>query len=240
VTLSGWYIPSTNEAAVVIRHGSGSTRSDVLRQAVVIASHGYGVLAADARGHGLSEGRAMDFGWFGNADISAALTFLTSRPDVDPTRIGVVGMSMGGEEAIGAAGLDPRIRAVVAEGATGRTDADTAWLSDVYGARGSVQEGIEWLRYSLADLLTSAPKPVSLSTSIERSSSTPFLLIAAGDVADEQHAARYLESRMGGDVSVWVIPHCGHTQGLVVAPAEWEQRVTLFLDDHLGVSAPEL
>jgi len=28
--LSGWYVPSTNRAAVVLLHGAGSTRSDVL------------------------------------------------------------------------------------------------------------------------------------------------------------------------------------------------------------------
>jgi hypothetical protein len=30
VRLSGWYVPSTNRAAVVLLHGAGSTRSDVL------------------------------------------------------------------------------------------------------------------------------------------------------------------------------------------------------------------
>lgn len=237
VSLSAWYIPSTNGAAVVVRHGSGSTRSDVLEQTVVLARHGYGALLADARGHGLSEGSAMDFGWFGDADISAAVTFLTNRPDVDPARIGVVGMSMGGEEAIGAAAFDARIGAVVAEGATGRTDADTVWLSDAYGVRGAVQEGIEWLRFTLADLLTSAPKPISLAAAIGHAASTPFLLIAAGDVPEEQHVARYLDSSTTGDVSVWVVPHSGHTQGIAVAPAEWEQTVITFLDDHIGAPA---
>ena len=235
VVLSGWYIPSTNHAAVVIRHGSGSTRSDVLPQAAVLARHGFGVLATDARGHGLSEGRAMDFGWFGDADIGAAVTFLSNRPDVDPARIGVVGMSMGGEEAIGAAASDTRIRVVVAEGATGRTDADTTWLRDVYGVRGTAQQGIEWLRFTLTDLLTSAAKPTSLTDAVEHASSTSFLLIAAGDVPDERHVARALESSASGNVSVWVVPDAGHTGGLVTAPAEWEDKVTAFLDDHLGV-----
>jgi pimeloyl-ACP methyl ester carboxylesterase len=234
VTLSAWYMPSTNDAAVVLRHGAGSTRSDVLPQAMVVARHGYGVLLADARGHGLSEGRAMDFGWFGDADISAAVTFLSDRPDVDPARIGVVGMSMGGEEAIGGAASDPRIRAVVAEGATGRTDADERWLSDVYGTRGTVQEGIELLRYSLADLLTSAPKPISLSAAIDVASSTPFLLIAAGTVSDERHVAENLELSAPSQVAVWVVPGSAHTHGLIVAPTEWEQRVVAFLDRHIG------
>ena len=63
---------------------------------------GYGVLLLDARGHGDSGGRAMDLGWFGDLDVTAAVDHLAARDDVDPDRIGAVGMSMGGEEAGGA------------------------------------------------------------------------------------------------------------------------------------------
>ena len=66
VRLAGWYVPSTNGAAVVLCHGAGSTRSSVLDHAAVLAAPGYGVLLVDARGHGASEGRAMDFGWYGD------------------------------------------------------------------------------------------------------------------------------------------------------------------------------
>jgi uncharacterized protein len=234
VSLSAWYIPSRNGAAVVLRHGAGSTRSNTLEQALVLERHGYGVLMTDARGHGDSGGRAMDFGWHGDADITAALEFLSSRSDVDPRRLGVVGLSMGGEEAIGAAAADQRIRVVVAEGATGRTVADEYWLRDAYGLRGSVQVGLEWVRYTLTDLLTSAGPPTSLGDAIERSPSTPFLLIAAGNVEDEQQVAERLRSQAPGNVSVWVVPDAGHTKGLEVAPAEWEQRVTEFLDAAIG------
>jgi uncharacterized protein len=68
----------------------------------------------------------MDFGWHGELDIAGAVTFLAQQRDVDPGRIAVVGMSMGGEEATGAVGTDQRIAAVVAEGATARTSADTS------------------------------------------------------------------------------------------------------------------
>jgi uncharacterized protein len=48
VTLTGWYVPSSNGAAVVLLHGAGSTRSDVLDHAAVLAHHGYGVVLFDA------------------------------------------------------------------------------------------------------------------------------------------------------------------------------------------------
>ncbi|HEX2785700.1 MAG TPA: alpha/beta fold hydrolase, partial [Ilumatobacteraceae bacterium] len=105
--LTGWYVPSTNRSAIVLLHGASSTRTSVLDQAVVLARHGYGVLMFDARGHGRSDGRAMEFGWYGDRDVLAAIDYLQTRPDVDRDRLGVVGMSMGGEEAIGAMATDP-------------------------------------------------------------------------------------------------------------------------------------
>ena len=130
VALSGWYVPSRNGAAVVLLHGAGSTRSAVLAHAVVLADDGFGVLLYDARGHGRSQGRAMDFGWYGDLDVAAAVDFVAGQAGVEPGRVAALGLSMGGEEALGAAASDPRIRAVVAEGATTRVAGDKAWLSD--------------------------------------------------------------------------------------------------------------
>ena len=90
----------------------------------MLADNGYGVLMLDVRGHGGSEGDAMLWGWWGEVDVRAGVDFLSSRADVRPGRIGAVGMSMGGEEAIAAAGTDPRIAGVVAEGASGRGTRD--------------------------------------------------------------------------------------------------------------------
>jgi fermentation-respiration switch protein FrsA (DUF1100 family) len=234
VTLSGWYIPTTNGAAVVLLHGSGSTRASVLDQALVLAGHGYGVLMFDARGHGGSGGRAMALGWHGDQDTSAAVTFLQSQPDVDGGRIAAVGMSMGGEEAIGAAAADGRIQAVIAEGATNRVSGDKAWLSDEYGWRGMLQEGVEWLTYGLADLLTAADPPIALRDAVAAVAPRPVLLIAAGDVESEGLAGRHIAGASPDTVELWIVPGTGHTAGLDTHPDEWAQRVTTFLDRALG------
>ena len=167
--LAGWYLPSRNGAAVVLRHGAGSTTADVMQHARVLNDDGYGVLATDARGHGKSDGLGMDLGWYGELDTRAAVDFLAGRRDVEARRIGVVGLSMGGEEAIGAAGIDRRIRAVVAEGATGRTAADKAWLADEYGVFGVVQGVLDAGTYGLVDLLTPADPPPTLEESVQDS-----------------------------------------------------------------------
>jgi fermentation-respiration switch protein FrsA (DUF1100 family) len=236
VELAAWYVPGTSGAGVVVMHGAGSTRSDVLDQASVLVGGGYAVLMVEARGHGESGGRAMDFGWYGDLDVAAGAAYLAGPAGVDAQRIGVVGLSMGGEEAIGAAAADPLIGAVVAEGATGRMATDKAWLSDVYGWRGWAQEQIEKVQFGVVDLLTDAGPPTALSAAVTDASSTPFLLITAGGVADEGHAAEFLRAAAPDRVVVWEVDGAGHTRGLTERPDEWERRVIGFLDEHLGRS----
>ena len=233
VSLAGWYVPSTQRAAVVVLHGAGSTRSDVLAQAAVLADAGFSVLLVDARGHGASGGRAMDFGWQGDADIAAATGYLASRPDVDPDRIGAVGMSMGGEEAIGATATNPLLRAVVAEGATARMAADESWLSDRYGLRGAFQEQLERTQDWVTDALTEASVPASLRAAVEASGSTRYLLITAGTEPDEGYAASHVAAGAADRVQVWTVKDAGHTEGLEVAPDEWAGQVVTFLTEVL-------
>ena len=83
----------------------------------MLARHGYGVLLFDRRGEGESEGDPNVFGWDGERDINAAVAFLQRRPDVDPDRIGGIGLSVGGEMMIEAAAESDDLKAVVSEGA---------------------------------------------------------------------------------------------------------------------------
>ncbi len=232
VTLSGWYAPSRNGAAVLLRHGAGSTRSNVLDHAEVLAGHGYGVLLVDARGHGRSGGRAMDFGWYGDDDVRAGVSFLVEQDDVDAGAVGVLGLSMGGEEAVGALAADDRIRAVVAEGVGQRVAEDKEWLVDEYGWRGRVQVWIDHAMYGLTDLLTDAGPPTPMRRAIGGSTAA-VLLIAGGDEPSETEVAEHLASASPGRVEVWTVPGAGHTGALDTAPQEWERRVVELFDAAL-------
>jgi uncharacterized protein len=231
VRLSAWYIPPRNGAAVVLLPGAGSTRTAVLPQAAVLARHGYGALLTETRGHGLSGGHAMDFGWWGGQDLAAAVSFLARQPGIGAGKIAVLGESMGGEQALAAAGADPRIRAVVAEGATGQQYADHGWRP--HDATGIIDRGMEWVQYTAAGLLSGAPRPASIPDAIRAAAPRQALIIAAGSVADEPTAARWFQAASPATVQVWVVPHAGHTQGLATAPRAWEAHVISFLTTAL-------
>ncbi|HSF23289.1 MAG TPA: alpha/beta fold hydrolase [Blastocatellia bacterium] len=89
---------------------------------------GFAVLNFDYRGFGLSEGPG---GWVRPADqiedIFSAVTFVETRNELDPRRIGLYGQGgTGGGNAICAAACDERIRCVIVQSA--------------------VADGAEWLR----------------------------------------------------------------------------------------------
>ena len=209
VRLSAWYVPARNGAAVVLLPGAGSTRTAVLGQAAVLARHGYGALLVDGRGHGRSGGHSMDFGWWGGRDMAAAVSFLAAQPGVQAGKIAVLGESMGGEQALAAMGADPRIRAVVAEGATGQQLADHGWQPD--DITGIIDRGTEWVQYTAAGLLSGAPCPVSIRDGVRAAAPRPALIIAGGSVADEPVAARWFQAASPATVQVWVVPRAPGT-----------------------------
>jgi alpha-beta hydrolase superfamily lysophospholipase len=228
VRLSGWYVPSTNGDAVVLLHGSGGTRTSVLRHAPALAQLGYGVLLYDARGHGRSDGRAMDLGWYGDDDVGGAVAFVRRQPDAAGGRVLAVGISMGGAQALGALPVVPELCAVVAEGVTARTGADTAWRSDVHGVAGFLEEGLDQITYRLTDLLTPASAPRSLRSAVA-AAGRPVLLIAAQRVGDEPSAAAHIAAGAPRTVTVWTVPGAAHGGAFEARRGEWLERVGRFL-----------
>ena len=77
-----------------------------------LAAAGYVTLACDHRNFGESAGqpRRHEDPQGKVADLRAAVSFLRARPQVDPERIGAVGICLGGGYALKFAAFDPRVR----------------------------------------------------------------------------------------------------------------------------------
>ena len=103
-----WYEPSTRPApAVVLVHMLNRSRRDWESFASRLAFSGIGALAIDLRGHGESPHPRSDPANAEYAvmvrDILSARRYLSSRGDVVPSRIGLVGASLGANLAAVAA-----------------------------------------------------------------------------------------------------------------------------------------
>jgi fermentation-respiration switch protein FrsA (DUF1100 family) len=224
--LEGWYLPSENGAAVIVFPGRAN-RQDYAK---LLADHGYGVLLFDRRGEGASEGDPNLFGWGGERDLDAAVAFLQDRPDVDPDRIGGIGLSVGGELLIDAAAENEGLRAVVSEGAGARSIREFADRTD--------GDPPEWLVYGVltASLLVFGNErvPSDLAEQVaEISPRAVFLLYGEDGQPQEKNLNPVFYDSAGEPKEIWEVPRAGHIQGLATQPEEYERRVIGFFDEAL-------
>jgi hypothetical protein len=226
--LEGWYIPSENGAAVVSFPG----RSGPQRQARMLARHGYGVLLFDRRGEGESDGEPNSWGWGGAKDVDAAIEFLQRRPDVDPDRIGGIGLSVGGEMMLESAAGNDELKGVVSEGAGARTfseemDQDASGVEKMLGA---LPAAVKTASIAVSSNRLPPENLKDLAARIDQ----PLLLIAAPEKGVGEELNRGYHAAAGGNSTLWEIPESTHVGGLEARPEEYERRVVGFFDRALG------
>ena len=228
--LSGWYVPSENGAAVVVVHGGGGDRTGGVEHAELLARRGYGVLLYDARGRGDSEGSPTGApGWGWTKDTEGALAFLAGRQDVDPDRIGGLGLSTGAMILIEVAAERKELKAVVAEGATARSFADYRNLAGI-----DVAAPYWWMLYAAARVFSGSSPGEPLEDLVGRVSPTPLLLIAGGrGIAQERDLNRIYAEAAREPVELWDLPDVGHTAAVRERAEEYERRVVAFFEDAL-------
>ncbi|CAK9877223.1 unnamed protein product [Sphagnum jensenii] len=115
---------------VVCLHSTGVSKETMRPFMEAYASSGYVTVAIDARHHGdrghaphayaealvaaWETGEEMPFIFDTVWDIIKVMDYLTTRPDIDPAHIGMLGISLGGMNTWFAAAADPRIAVAVA------------------------------------------------------------------------------------------------------------------------------
>jgi alpha-beta hydrolase superfamily lysophospholipase len=115
ITLAGlWYEPASRGPAVILIHMLHRSRKDWEPLASRLSGEGYGVLAFDLRGHGESGGSIPGDGQYGVLlqDVTAARRFVASRGDAVPSRVALIGASLGGTLALLDAAAHPGAAAV--------------------------------------------------------------------------------------------------------------------------------
>jgi uncharacterized protein len=233
VTLKGWYIPSQNGAAVAVIHGSGGARIRPLEHIRMLQRNGYGVLAFDVRGHGESGGSGDALGMEGYKDAIAALAFMEARDDVEPGRVGLLGLSMGAEIALDAAVDGARPGAIVSDGAGERS------INEFKTLRWTFEKALAFPSIAIQSygsaLVTGRDIAPAQATRIHKVASPVFYI--SGNVPSERELNREWAERTTATHELWEVD-AGHTGGLKTQPAEYERRVIAWFDAHLLQQVP--
>jgi hypothetical protein len=139
--IAGWWIPAqvgrrvvTSERTLLLCHGLGSGKANMIRVARLFVPHGYNVLLFDFRAHGASDGQLTSFGDLERHDVLAAVRWVKTNRAEQSTRLLGLGASMGASALIMAAADEAQGRAIDAVvvygtfddlGALGRQVAET-------------------------------------------------------------------------------------------------------------------
>jgi uncharacterized protein len=222
--LDGWFVPSRNGATVIVYPGKKGTQD----HARMLVRHGYGVLVFDRRGEGSSEGDPNALGWGFDQDLLGALAYLRGRGDVDPNRIGGLGLSVGGESLLQTAAETDDLKAVVSDGAGWRSVRD-----DLVGLRVRDVPELVFDFVSTAGMAVFSDQlpPPSLKTLAGRIEAPVFLVYATHGAAGEDNSPAYYDA-LRGPRKLWKID-TSHTHGLSARPVEYERRIVGFFDRTL-------
>ena len=233
--LAGWYVPAGGAPSpgIVLSHGHGRSRAELLPHANFLHQEGYTVLVFDYRHRGESEGTEVTMGLREQDDLQGAIDHIVVQPEVDARHIGVAGLSMGSVVALLVAARDERIKTIVAECPYSAADAImTRALEHFYHLpRFPFGVAAKWL---IERRLGQSLDVANAIDVIRRLAPRPIFLIADGaDAVLGPEETHHLYDAAREPKRFWLVPGADHSRGWQTAPEEYERRVLEAFDEAL-------
>jgi pimeloyl-ACP methyl ester carboxylesterase len=206
------YLPEPSDdwvEGIIVCHGFGSSKENYAGLGSRASALGFAVLVPDLRGHGESQGQ-VDGNIFN--DVAAALLYLQSRPEVNPTGISIRGASMGGWLALHTASHLIDISSVVAYCPTNES-LMTILMEEVSMAqRGHASSAIPSTlpRVDVNSIIKLLYR-LDIIKAARRLSPRPLLLVhCEGDEVVPQHISRRIYDSIPEPRTLWLLPGGSH------------------------------
>ena len=234
VWLSGWTMSDdARQPWIILCHGLGTNRADLLEVAHMLIRAHYNVLAFDFRAHGESDGWSTSFGWQEQRDLEGALAFLGQQPEVADQPYGLYGVSMGGSVALMVASRDERLAAVAVDSAYADLEASLAHhLRLLYHL-----PKIPFLLFlNAAYRLRFGAWPTHMSPIRQISQISPrplFIIHGSEDPRTPVQDAQRLAEAATEPKSLWIAQGAGHLAAAHLEPESYARRLIEFFDSCL-------
>lgn len=231
--LDGAFIHGGNGATVVLLHGYGRSKEQMLPQANLLNRAGYSIFMFDFRASGKSEGKYITFGGREVADLEGAMEYLATRQDVDMTRVGALGFSMGGAVAILKSGELP-IKALVVNSTFARFKS-VIWQNFREYLRGIPFFPLGYITLFVMKFRTGIYYPaINPIRSLQRLKTIPLLIIHGAhdrripveDAMEYQRSATWIKE-------FWLVRNAEHDDVYTVTREQYEQKLLGFYRKYL-------
>ena len=251
--LAGWYVPGAPGPAVILVHGRGASASHMLLHAKALEHYGCASLMFDLRAHGRSEGDTCTFGVREAGDVLAAVDYLRSLPEIDPRRIGALGVSLGAQAVLRAAAAGgegdewmvdtdtrervPPLCAIVLDGLGPLTLSDCDFSASPW--QRFVVQPFSMLLDPLTNWMSGIFRPESTLDVLKRLS-CPLLLISTGAGVEQANNRRFYAAAHPPK-ALHEMPQALHAAAVLQEHKDYREQMMHFFQMYLGVEAnPEL
>lgn len=217
--LHAWFMPATDAdpdhpgPAILHVHGNAGNIASHESFSRFFTRDGFSVLLFDYRRYGRSEDKGPLRRHALLQDTQAALEALKARPDIDPSRVGVYGVSLGGGFALHATANDPSVRAVATVSAFSTWPGVANDLAPILG-------GI---------LMRPGLDP---TTGAAKLGDRPYLILQglADEVVNHRHADILAKAAQDAGVAVnlWTDPRGDHNNMVQTNPQARRQLIDFF------------
>jgi alpha-beta hydrolase superfamily lysophospholipase len=227
--VAGWIARGAGSGAVLLLHAVGKDRRQMQERALFLNRLDYTVLLIDQQAHGESTGKRVTFGARESLGVKAAIAYL--KRNLPGEKIGVIGVSLGAASAV-LARPGRAIDALVLEVMYPTIEEASANRMGMYlGPPGRL----------LAPLLVGQ---IPLRTGVAVAQLRPIdavadvtcpLLVIGGSKDRHTTAAetRRIFAAAHEPKELWMVEGKAHENMHEVVRAEYEQRVSAFLEQHL-------
>lgn len=236
VSLAGRFFPGTSRTTIILSHGYGDDQDQMIPWADFLNRAGFSVFTYDMRDRGQSGGSAVTLGAREQTDLVSVVDYLVTRHDVDPNRIGALGVSLGASVTILAAAQDPRIRAIV-------DDSGFSSASNVIST--SFEKFLHIPAFPFAPVTVKIAEwrtgtnvnQVRPEDVIGKISPRPIFIIhgTADTVVPPANSERNFAAA-NQPKRIWWVAGAGHVEARTLDTSEYELRVVQFFRQSLDVS----
>jgi pimeloyl-ACP methyl ester carboxylesterase len=228
----GWFFPGLRGApAILLCHGYGSSRGELLTLVSALQDHQYNVFVFDFTAHG-ELGGVTTFGYKEAAALRAAIDALAARDDLNRNSFGLWGYNMGAYAALREAEGDPRVRALVLDSVYDKPQQMVKVEVEDNGLGGfplmarSAEQSFEWLNYSYRE---NPP----LSANLKAVAGVPKLFIEAVDDPELADITRQMFMKAPEPREQAIIPRGNFANMNDDDKRSYENRVVSFFLQHL-------
>ena len=252
IDLKGIFVPhragGKGGGTVIFCHEVGAGLNSYEKYCAFLLDEGYSIFSFNFRGQHAEENVNYNpTQWASETeyyDLLGAISYVEGRPDVDPERIGLFGISRGATTCLCILGRrSPGIKAAVCDGAFSTKGTLAAYIrkwAPIYFPHplatrlpGLLIVWLSFLGRKLAQRKLGL-KLLSVEWSLRENKSVPvFIIHGKKDSYIDSRHAKWLYDRIRASKQMWIVKKARHNEAVLLAPKEYRKRVTAFFKEYV-------